>query len=65
MGKANNCRENFFDPLFLGELKYFNLLGIPWTNSRCAKMLIGEGKIIRRKAIIKLIKVDYETYPLC
>lgn len=55
----------FFDPIFLGELKYCKLQGIPWTTSKYGKLLFGEERKLVRKAISKLLKSDHETYPLC
>ncbi len=54
-----------FDPIFLGELKYYNLRGLPWTTAKYGKLLFGEERKLVRKAICELIQSDYNAYPLC
>ncbi len=63
--KQNNSAGPLFDPIFLGELKYYTLRGIPWTTAKYGKLLFGEERKLVRKAIGELIQSDYNAYPLC
>jgi hypothetical protein len=63
--KQNNSAGSLFDPIFLGELKYYTLRGIPWTTAKYGKLLFGEERKLVRKAIGELIQSDYNAYPLC
>lgn len=63
--KVDSLQGCFFDPLLLGELKHYNFLGIPWTNSRFSNLLFVEEKKFIHNAIIKLIKMDYQSYHSC
>ncbi len=63
--KQNISNGPLFDPIFLGELKYSDLRGIPWTTAKYGKLLFGEERILVRKAISELIQSDYNAYPLC
>jgi len=63
--KQNISDGPLFDPIFLGELKYCDLQGIPWTTAKYGKLLFGEERKLVRKAISELIKSDYNAYPLC
>lgn len=63
--KQNISAGTLFDPIFLGELKYYNLRGLPWTTAKYGKLLFGEERKLVRKAIVELIQSDYNAYPLC
>ena len=63
--KVNISYDPLFDPIFLGELKYCNLQGTPWTTAKYGKLLFGEERKLVRKAIRKLLQSDYNAYPLC
>ncbi len=63
--KVDGLQECFFDPLLLGELKHYNFLGIPWTSGRFGKLLYGEERKFMHNAIIKRIKMDYQSYHSC
>ena len=63
--KQNISEGPLFDPIFLGELKYYNLRGLPWTTAKYGKLLFGEERKLVRKAIVELIQSDYNAYPLC
>jgi hypothetical protein len=63
--KQNIFKRPLFDPIFLGELKYYTLRGIPWTTAKYGKLLFGEERKLVRKAICELIQSDYNAYPLC
>jgi len=63
--KQNIFKRPLFDPIFLGELKYYTLRGIPWTTAKYGKLLFGEERKLVRKAIVELIQSDYNAYPLC
>jgi hypothetical protein len=63
--KQNISDSTLFDPIFAGELKYYNLRGLPWTTAKYGKLLFGEERKLVRKAIVELIQSDYNAYPLC
>ena len=63
--KQNISDGTLFDPIFVGELKYYKLQGLPWTTAKYGKLLFGEERKLVRKAIVELIQSDYNAYPLC
>ncbi len=63
--KQNISDGTLFDPIFLGELKYYTLRDLPWTTAKYGKLLFGEERKLVRKAIGELIQSDYNAYPLC